>query len=180
MAFGLFVAGLGVAVAVAKSDRYYRFDWIPAWLMPLCWTGAIVVLVLGPAVCGDRQRVWVSFAALLGLVTIPLWVLTMFALMWDDGSREVKVTVSADGRHELVTEYFHNTIDPSCRVWLRERDGLFARQTLVWKRIEANCPTSVEFWDDSTIGITEYAKREPFKTTFDADRMEVAKPFTLP
>lgn len=172
----LYVAGLGVMYAQALSDPYYRFDVVSIWLWPLCWTAGLVLYGSFARSLVRRTWVWVVGAVPLAGVTISLWALMLIAsaLMSDD-SKVRAVQVSGDGRHELVTEYFTNMIDPSCRVWLRERDGLFARRTLVWERIEANCPARVAFADGNTIAITEREGRAPLSTTFDPERMVVAE-----
>ncbi|UFS97878.1 hypothetical protein [Nocardia huaxiensis] len=173
-ALAWFFAGIAALVAGMLSARFRWLGVVPVWGWAACWTVAVVFLALGPAVCRQRKRVWITLAALLGVVTAPLWALTLFAVMWDDNSKVVATTVSPDGRLEAVTEEFYNVIDPSCRVRIRERAGLLSRQFIVWKRIEASCPTDVSFLDNSTISITPAGSQNPVTIAIDTARMQGA------
>ncbi len=170
-----FAAGVATVPAVVLANRFYRFD-VPILAAPACWTAAVVLYVaFAPRLSRYRARVWGSLAAVLGLVTVALWPPAMLVDTWaDDGSEVVETEVSSDGRHELVTESFHSLIDPSCRVWLRERGGLFSRQALVWEGIDSMCPERVAFADGTGISITEADAAEPVTTTFDPDRLRTA------
>ncbi|MEV6323238.1 hypothetical protein AB0M45_18865 [Nocardia sp. NPDC051787] len=182
----LFAAGIAAMTAGGLAGRFYRFGAIPTWAyiwaMPACWTaGTVLYMAFAPRLCRYRKWVWVTCAAVLALVTAPLWGVAWLAASWaDDSSNVVAIEVSPDGRYEAVTEEFYDLIDPSCRVWLRERGGVFSRQALVWERIEANCPTHVSFTGDTAISITEGGAQRPITTTFDADRMRVAQILPTP
>ncbi|OCF83925.1 hypothetical protein AW168_02050 [Nocardia brasiliensis] len=149
--------------------------------LPLCWTlGWGLYSNFALRLFPGRQWLRLTIGAVLVLVALISWP-TSIALSSAAGSRlgTVKaVEVSPDGRYELVAQSFSDGFEPCCRVLLREHDGLFSRQTLVWERIEGNCPVRVYFPDNDTISITEWKDSAALTTTFDRDRMEVAQ--TLP
>ncbi|MFI9408058.1 hypothetical protein [Nocardia sp. NPDC052316] len=182
----LFAAGVAAWFVGGLPTRFYRLDFVPAWVfimaVPVCWTaGAVLWSHFVSGLCRCRPWVRGAIGAVLVLMTVVAWPITIFlsALVGDGGRGTIKaVEVSRDGRYEAVSESFWGFFDPSCRVWLRERGGLLSRQVLVWERIEANCPVRVYFPDDTTISITERKGDAPMTTTFDPDRMEVAR--TLP
>lgn len=179
----LVLLGVGIALAAIDGDRFYRIGRAPVWSLPACWTAAFALLVgFAPALARNRKPLWVTAAVLLGLLTLPLWLLAVLAssLSTDELNVIEAVHPSPDGRVHAVTETFYNVIDPSCRVWLREPGGLFARQVLVWERIEANCPQRVWFPDDTTISIDYGTKNQPFTTTFDPDNMRVTETSARP
>ncbi|MFD0000232.1 hypothetical protein [Nocardia sp. NPDC127526] len=170
-------AGIAVVPIWNHADRFYRFDWLPLWALPTCWTAAVVLLVLSPKLGSRRTPVQVVLAALLAPATVLAWPVSIWAEKFNDyGPKLVAVEVSPGGRHEAVTESFWGNGDPaSCQVWLRERGGPFSRQTLVWIRIAADCPQRVSFTDDTTISITDAGSTEPLTTTFDPNRMQPAQ-----
>lgn len=153
------------------------------WAAPVCCTAAVAVYIaFAPSLCRCRTRVWVTIGVALAM-TLFLWPMAMLETVLDsddDHSSVVAVEVSPDGRHEVVMESYFDGFDPSCRVWLRERGGLFSRQALVWKRIEWNCPTGVSFIGDTTISITDRRGHETVTTTFDADRMRIGQTSSTP
>ncbi|MFI6866227.1 hypothetical protein [Nocardia sp. NPDC050406] len=168
---GWFIAAPGDGLAV----RFYRFDVIPFVAAPMLWTAAVVLcFVCAPRLSGYRKWVWRTFVAVVTLAVIPLWILTSFitALFSEDGDVE-DVVVSPDGRHEVVSVPYYN-FDHGCRVWLRERDGLFSRQAMVWVEYEGPCPAQMSFLTDNTIRVTELHSGKTLTATFDPDRMSVA------
>ncbi|MEV0335114.1 hypothetical protein [Nocardia sp. NPDC050717] len=80
--------------------------------------------------------------------------------------------MSPDGRHEVVVVPYY-AFDSGCRVWLRERGGLFSRQALVWIESEGPCPARISFVGDSTISITPPHDAKVLTTIFDPDRTSV-------
>lgn len=182
----LFAAGVAAWFVGEFPRRFYRIPVVPGWMfvmaLPVCWTvGVMLYARFVRRLCRRGQWVRSAVGAVLLLVTVIAWpiaiILSPFA---DEGSRGKArvVATSDDGRYEAVSEPFWGWFDPSCRVWLRERGGLFSRQVLVWERIEGNCPVRVYFPDDTAIGITELKDSVPMTTPFDRDQMEVAR--TLP
>ncbi|WP_069162475.1 hypothetical protein [Nocardia altamirensis] len=182
----LFAAGVGAWFIGATPRRYYQLPFVPTWafvmVLPVCWTvGAAVYSHFVSRLC--RCRRWVRTATGVVLMSLMMiaWPISIFlsSAAGTGGRGTVRaVEVSPDGRYEAVTESFSDGFEPSCRVWLRERGGLFSRQALAWQRIEGNCPVRVYFPDDTTISVTERKDSAPMTTTFDRDRMEVAQ--TLP
>ncbi|WP_135236591.1 hypothetical protein [Nocardia sp. CS682] len=170
----LFAVGVAAGPAWFQSDRFYRFDWVPVWAPAACWTAA--VLLLAVARVGPRRSPGqLAVAATLGLVLVPVWAVSMFVHSFvAEESKVVAVAVSPDGSHEVVTEshkiYNH---PPGCRVLLRERDGLFSRQTTVWN--EDECPQRVSFTGDATISLTKPGSGKVETTTFDPQQMQVGK-----
>ncbi|WP_280466373.1 hypothetical protein [Nocardia brasiliensis] len=181
----LFTAGAAAWFVAASTPRFYRVDVVPTWVsimsLPLCWTlgwGLYSNFALKLFPC--KQWLRLTIGAALVLVALISWPISI-ALSSAAPSRfgtDKAVEVSPDGRYELVTQSFSDGFEPCCRVLLRERDGLFSRQTLVWERIEGNCPVRAYFPDNNTIGITEWKGGAPMTTAFDQDRLEVAQ--TLP
>ncbi|MGW4849544.1 hypothetical protein [Nocardia brasiliensis] len=165
-----FIAGPdGLAV------RFYRLDAIPFVAAPIFWTIAVVLcFACQPRLSGYRKWAWRTFVAVVTLVTLPLWMLTAFIAAWstDDGKIE-DIALSPDGRHEAVVVPYHD-FDFGCRVWLRERGGLFSRQALVWVEYEGPCPARISFVGEDTISITELHGEKTLTTTFDPDRISVA------
>ncbi|MGW4849004.1 hypothetical protein [Nocardia brasiliensis] len=149
--------------------------------LPLCWTlgwglYSNSALKLFPS----KQWLRRTIGAALVLVALISWPISiaLSSIVPSRFGTDKGVEVSPDGRYELVTQSFSDGFEPCCRVLLRERNGLFSRQTLVWERIEGNCPVRVYFPDDNTISITEWKRGAPMTTAFDRDRLEVAQ--TLP
>lgn len=143
--------------AAGSSLRWWRIGWMLG-VLALYAAGLGVVYASG---LSDRYyRVDV----------VSIW---MWPVCWGAG-----LVLYGSLAARLVTEYFSNMIDPSCRVWLRERDGLFARRTLVWERVEANCPVRVAFSEGDAIVVTESNTGAPLTMTFDREAMVVAE--TLP
>ncbi|MFG1793694.1 hypothetical protein [Nocardia sp. NPDC049149] len=164
---------------IARPDglavRFYRLDAIPLMATPIFWTIAVVLcFACNPGLSRYRKWVWRTFVAVVTLVTLPLWMLTAFIAAWASDDGDVKdIVLSPDGRHEAVVVPYHD-FDFGCRVWLRERDGLFSRQALVWVEYEGPCPTRISFIGDSTISVTELHGGKTLTTTFDPDRISVA------
>lgn len=173
--FGTESAMLGVDL-----DRYYRLDHLQPWSTLACWTAAFVLLVtFAHRLARNHTMLWIVCATLLGIPTFPLWLISLLASSSrpsDDFTRIVQAQTSPDGRIQAVTETFYNLIDPSCRVWLREPDGLFARRVLLWLKTESGCP-HIQFLDNTTISIDQRDGQPPLTTTFDPDRMQVAESF---
>ncbi|WP_458689024.1 hypothetical protein [Nocardia tengchongensis] len=139
--------GTGTAMLGVDLDRYYRLDHLQPWSTLACWTAAFVLLVaFAHRLARNHTKLWIACATLLGILTFPLWLISLLLVSsWptdDDLTRIVQVQPSPDGRVQAVTETFYSLIDPSCRVWLREPDGLFARRILLWLKTESGCPTS--------------------------------------
>lgn len=162
-------------------DRYYRLDNLQPWSTLTCWTAAFVLLVAFARRLARNRMLWMVCATILGILTFPLWLISLLLVSSsssrDDFTRIVQVQPSPDGQVQAVTETFYNMIDPSCRVWLREPDGLFARRVLLWQQTESGC-AHIRFLDNTTIEIDRRDGRPPVTTTFDPDRMQVAKSFT--
>lgn len=166
-----FIAGPDGGLAV----RFYRLDAIPLMAAPIFWTIAVVLcFACDPRLSRYRKWMWRTFVAVVTLVAIPLWMYTAFIAAWsgDDGDVE-DIVLSPDGRHEAVVVPYYD-FDSGCRVWLRERGGLFSRQALVWVEYEGPCPAQIFFTGDSTISVTELRDGKTLTTTFDPDRTSVA------
>ncbi|MFI9405195.1 hypothetical protein [Nocardia sp. NPDC052316] len=152
--------------------RFYRFGILPLEATPVIWTAAVVLYIFFPPVLPRYGKwVWGTVAAVLTLVTVPVWVLTAFAASVDRGEVEA-VAVSPDGRHEAVAVSYSG-FDSGCRVWLRERGGPFSKQALVWEETEGYCPARVSFAGATAISVTESDGRKTLATTFDPHRMSV-------
>lgn len=186
LVLGLVAAGFAAFGGLAYDSRLHRVD-IPVLVLPACWTAATVLYgVLALTLFRHRARVWVPAVAGLALLASAGWMLSMLVHVFaedgaEDGTEVVATEVSPDGRHELVAESYRNVIDPSCRVWLRERGGTFSRQDLVWRKIEASCPERMEFAQGHTIRIFEGdgagngTVGSPRTTTFDPESMRVTR-----
>ncbi|WP_159847541.1 hypothetical protein [Nocardia sp. CY41] len=170
----LFVGGVAAVPAWFQAYRFYRFDWVPVWALAVCWTAAVVLLAV-PRLGRRRGRGRIALAAALGVAMVPVWSVSMFVASFvAEDSAVVAIEVSADGHHELVTESYKEYNNPAaCRVLLRERGGLFSRQAYVWH--DEVCPQHVSFTGATTISLTEPGSGKPKVTTFDADRMQVAR-----
>ncbi|MEU8899644.1 hypothetical protein [Nocardia sp. NPDC048505] len=154
------------------AERFYRFDAIPFVASPMLWTVAVVLCL--PELTRYRKWVWRTFVVVVTLAVVPLWMLTGFIAAWSDEDGGVTDTVvSSDGRHEAVAVPVH-AFDIGCRVWLRERGGLFSRQALVWTESEGPCPAQISFVGDSTISVAEVRDGKTSTTTFDPERTSVA------
>ncbi|QBS38821.1 hypothetical protein DMB37_00505 [Nocardia sp. CS682] len=174
--FAATIATWFIAVPVdGLAVRFYRFDAIPLMAAPIFWTiAAVLCFACDPRLSRYRKWVWRTFVAVVTLVTIPLWIFTAFIAAWSGDDGNVKnITLSSDGRHEAVMVP-HHAFDSGCRVWLRERGGLFSRQALVWVEYEGPCPAQISFIGDSTISVTELHGGKTLTTTFDPDRTSVA------
>ncbi|WP_338759921.1 hypothetical protein V7968_30870 [Nocardia vulneris] len=177
-ALTLILTGIVAAVIAWPIDglavRFYRFDVIPLAAAPLLWTIAVVLFVVFlPRRPAYLESIRHTAAVVLTIVTVPAWVIA--ALMMSAGPHAGKTAVaevSPDGRHEAVAVPY-SAFDSGCRVWLRERGGLFSRQALVWEETEGYCPTRVFFADDTTISITDSSGRQTMTTTFDPERTQV-------
>ncbi|MFE9577303.1 hypothetical protein ACFYO1_13015 [Nocardia sp. NPDC006044] len=179
LAIPVLFAAATVTWFIARPDgmavRFYRLDAIPLVVAPIFWTLAVVLcLACAPELSRYRMWVWKTFVAVATLVTIPLWMLTAFIAAWSSDDGDVKdIVLSPDGRHEAIVMPYHD-FDSGCRVWLRERSGLFSRQALVWVEYEGPCPAEISFVDGSTISVTEFPGGKTLTTTFDPDRTSVA------
>ncbi|WP_280338995.1 hypothetical protein [Nocardia neocaledoniensis] len=165
-----FIAVPGDGLAV----RFYRFDGIPLVAAPMLWTAAVVLcFVCAPTLSRYRKWVWRMFVAVVTLVALPLWISTsLIAALSDDPGKVENTVVSPDGRHEVVAVPYY-AFDSGCRVWLRERGGLFSRQALVWLESEGACPARISFVGGSTISVTIFRDAKALTTTFDPDRTSV-------
>ncbi|MFI6217813.1 hypothetical protein ACIBCD_37900 [Nocardia brasiliensis] len=181
----LFAAGVAAWFTATSPPRFYRVDRVPTTVfvmaLPLCWTlgwGLYSNFALRLFPCRQWLRLTIGVAlVLVALISWPISIVLSSAAGSRFGTIRA-VETSPDGRYELVSQSFSDGFEPCCRVLLRERNGLFSRQTLAWERIEGNCPVRVYFPDNNTISITEWKDGAPMTTTFDRDRMEVAQ--TLP
>lgn len=173
--FAAAIAAWFIAGPEGLAVRFYRFDAIPLMAAPIFWTSAVVLcFACGPKLSRYRKWVWRTFAAVATLVAIPLWLLTAFIAAWSSDDGNVKdIVLSPDCRHEAVVVPYHD-FDSGCRVWLRERGGLFSRQALVWVEYEGPCPAEISFIGDSAISVTELHGGKTLTTTFDPDRTSVA------
>ncbi len=167
-----------VAVPVIyQSDRFYRFQEFPAWAVPVCWIATAVLIPLAPRMGWRRTRDWLVPGAVLAVSVVPLvpvMVLALALMSPTTNSTPTVVAVSPDGRHEAVRYRAEAMIDTICGVRLRERGGLFSRQTEVWAPESQPCPKRVSFTGNDTISIIDYHGRE-ITARFDADRMEVVQ-----
>ncbi|WP_159080293.1 hypothetical protein [Nocardia suismassiliense] len=172
----LLTTDLAAVPAIYQSDRFYRFQEIPGWALPVCWITTAALLVLAPRMGWRRIRDWLVPAAVLALAVLPVLPLMMiWAILGSSDSKPVVVAVSSDGRYDAVTHDLDAMIDTLCAVRLRERGGLFSRQTDVWTPRESEpCPKHVSFTGKDTISVIDARGRE-LTAHFDADRMEVAQ-----
>ncbi|WP_228835788.1 hypothetical protein [Nocardia brasiliensis] len=169
-----------VAVPVIYlSGRFYRLQEFLAWAVPVCWIATGVLVFLASRMGWRRTRDWLVPTAVLALSVLALLPLMLLWLLFAafmnpvDSTPKV-VAVSSDGRLEAVTYRAEAMIDTICGITLRERVGLFSRQTDVWEAPESQpCPKRVSFTGNDTISIIDYYGRE-IKVRFDADRMKVA------
>lgn len=173
--FAAAVAAWFIAGPDGLAGRFYRLDAIPLVAVPIFWTIAVVLcFACAPGLSGYRKWVWTTFVVVVTLATIPLWMLTAFIAAWSSDEGDVKdIVLSPDGRHEALVVPYHD-FDSGCRVWLRERGGLFSRQALVWVEYEGPCPATISFIGDSTISVTELNGGKTLTTTFDPGRTSVA------
>ncbi|MFB8282825.1 hypothetical protein [Nocardia colli] len=170
----LLAAELAAVPAIYLSNRFYRFQEIPAWALPVCWAVTVVLVVLAPRMGWRRVRDRLVPIVVLALAMTPVLPLMMLSAILDSSdSKPVVVAVSSNGRHEVVTHLVNAMIDTNCVVKLRERGGLFSRQTDVWEAPESEpCPKRVSFTGNNTISIIDYYGRE-ITARFDIDRMQV-------
>ncbi|PXX56557.1 hypothetical protein DFR70_119109 [Nocardia tenerifensis] len=172
----LLTIDLAAVAAIYQSGRFYRFQEIPGWAIPVCWIATAALLVLAPRMGWRRTRDRLVPAAILVLALLPvLPLMMMWVVFGSSDSKPVVVAVSTDGRYDAVTHEVDAMIDTLCAVRLRERGGLFSRQTEVWTAPESQrCPKSVSFTGQDTISIIDARGRE-LTAHFDADRMEVVQ-----
>ncbi|MEU8895633.1 hypothetical protein AB0C65_07235 [Nocardia sp. NPDC048505] len=172
----LLIVDLAGVPVIYLSDRFYRFQEFPAWVMPVCWIATAVLVLLASRMGWRRARDRLVPTAVLMLSVLPLAPLMMlWLIMSPSDSTPVVVAVSSDGRHEVVRYRAEAMIDTLCGVRLRERGGLFSRQTDVWQAPESQpCPTRVSFTGNDTISIIDYDGRE-ITAHFDAGRMKVTQ-----
>ncbi|WP_156161822.1 hypothetical protein [Nocardia vulneris] len=174
----LFAAAIAtwlVAGPEGLAVRYYRLGVIPFSAVPIFWTTAVVLcFACAPGLTRYPKWVWRTFVAVVTLVTLPLWMLTSFVAAWSAEDGDVQdIVLSPDGRHEAVVVPYQD-FDFGCRVWLRERGGLFSRQALVWVEYEGPCPAKISFTGDSMISVTDLHGGKTLTTTFDSARTSVA------
>ncbi|WP_280429358.1 hypothetical protein [Nocardia brasiliensis] len=174
LAVAALVAGIIAWPVDGLAVRFFRFDVIPLAVAPLLWTAAVVLFVVFPPRRPAYLKwMWRTSAAVLTLITVPVWVWTALVMSLSPHTgKTAMVEVSPDGRHEAVAVSY-SAFDSGCRVWLRERGGLFSRQSLVWEETEGYCPVRVSFSDDTTISVTDSSGRRTMTTTFDPERTQV-------
>ncbi len=172
----LLAAALVASAAILLAHRFYRMQVVSGFVPLMCWIVTVALLV--HAAKTGRWRTWTWFvpAAVLALEMVPLVPLMMLlAIFGSSDGKVVVVGVSPDGRYEAVTHDVNAVIDTLCGVRLRERDGLFSRQTRVWTAAEGQrCPRRVSFTETNTISIIDARGRE-ITAHFDPDRLEVAQ-----
>ncbi|WP_433575457.1 hypothetical protein [Nocardia brasiliensis] len=173
----LLIVDVAAVPVTYLSDRFYRFQEFPAWAVPVCWIATAVLVFLASRM--GWRRTWDRLvpAIVLALSVLPLLPLMMLSLLlrpYTSPSARTPpvVAVSPDGRHEAVTYRASAMIDTICGVRVRERLGLFSRQTDVWEAPESQpCPKRVSFTGDGTIRIIDYYGQE-LTAHFDPDRMK--------
>ncbi|MEV0758859.1 hypothetical protein [Nocardia sp. NPDC050435] len=172
----LLIVDLAGVPVIYLSDRFYRFQEFPAWAMPMCWIATAVLVLLASRIGWRRAQDRLVPAGILMLSVLPLAPLMLWWLLLNPSDRSpVVVAVSSDGRHEVVRYRTEAMIDTLCGVRLRERGGLFSRQTDVWQAPESQpCPKRVSFTGNDTISIIDYYGRE-ITAHFDAGRMKVTQ-----
>ncbi|WP_338762896.1 hypothetical protein V7968_36220 [Nocardia vulneris] len=176
----LLIVDLAAVPVIQQSDRFYRFQVFPVWAAPVCWIATAVLVCLASRMGWRRTRDWLVPTVVLTLSVLPLLPLVLLSLLlWplagSNDSRHVVVAVSPDGRHEVVRYRADAMIDTICGVRLRERGGLFSRQTDLWEAPESQpCPKRVSFTGRGTVSIIDYNGRE-ITAHFDADRMKVTQ-----
>ncbi|MGW4849545.1 hypothetical protein [Nocardia brasiliensis] len=175
----LLIVDLVAVPAIYQSDRFYRFQEFPVWAVPVCWIATAVLVPFAPRMGWRRTRDWLVPSSVLAVSVVPLVpvmpLVLAFALMIPTtGSTPTVVAVSPDGRQEAVIYHAEAMIDTICGVRLRERGGLFSRQTDVWSPESQPCPKRVSFTGNDTISIIDYNGRE-ITARFDADRMKVVQ-----
>ncbi|PSK90502.1 hypothetical protein CLV63_12236 [Murinocardiopsis flavida] len=185
LVLGLVAAGFAAFAAVPLGRRFYLLEApvLYAVAAPACWFAATVLYsVAARRVWGHRVWVIVVVAVAGALLCAAGAVLASLVALVHSGPPEetVAAEVAPGGRHVLVAESYVSVIDPSCRVYLRERGGPFSRQVVVWDRQEAPCPERMEFAGGNRIRIVEEAvpgrdTAPPLTTTFDRRRMSVAE-----
>ncbi|ASF11177.1 hypothetical protein NBRGN_070_00730 [Nocardia brasiliensis NBRC 14402] len=172
----LAVAALAAVPAIWWSDRFYRFQHVPLWALPVCLLGLASLVRLAPKSGWQRGWARVVPAALLTLAILPLVPVTMlWAAFGSEDENPVVVAVSPDGRHEARTHDVDAMIDTLCGVELRERGGLFSRRIPVWTAPEGQrCPQRVSFTGSDTITIID-ARGKEITAHFDARRLQVTE-----
>ncbi|MFI6865482.1 hypothetical protein [Nocardia sp. NPDC050406] len=172
----LAVTAIAAVPAIAWADRFYRLRDVAVWALPVCVLGFAALIVLAPRLGWRRAWAWLAPAAVLALAVIPLVVVTMaWAALGSDDGQTVAVEASSDGRHEAVTLHVSDAVDTLCAVRLRERGGLFSRQTKVWTAPEGQrCPQRVSFAANNTIVIVDARGRE-ITAEFDTREMRVTQ-----
>ncbi|WP_280430364.1 hypothetical protein [Nocardia brasiliensis] len=173
----LLTVDVAAVPVIYLSDRFYRFQEVPAWAVLVCWIATAVLVFLAPRMgwrsAWDRL-VPAIVLTLSVLPLLPLMALSLLLLPHTNPSNRTPpvVAVSPDGRHEAVTYRASAMIDTICGVRVRERGGLFSRQTDVWEAPESQpCPQHVSFTGNGTITIIDYYGRK-LTAHFDADRMK--------
>ncbi|MEV6276824.1 hypothetical protein [Nocardia sp. NPDC051832] len=172
----LLVAAPAAVLAIYVSDRFYRLQEIPFLSPMVCWLATGALIVYAPRWGWPRLRARLVPAVVLAFEVVPLLPLMLLWAAFAPGpSAVVAVEVSSDGRHEVVTHYVKDVIDTLCAVRLRERVGVFSRQTSVWTGVEGErCPQRVSFIGDDRISILDGRGRE-ITARFDAGRMQLGQ-----
>ncbi|MGX1811148.1 hypothetical protein ACWIGI_35970 [Nocardia sp. NPDC055321] len=178
----LILLGAGCAAVAVDTSRFYRLAAVLPWVWLTSWTAAFALLgVFASRLARKRARLLKTVSLCFCLLTFPVWWL---GLTSSDSSKATDPRVAAvqpspDGRLHAISETYYNIIDHSCRVWLREADGYFARRILIWQMTESGCPR-VWFPSDTTISV-DPRNGEPIQTsTFDRDRMRVTETTLTP
>ncbi|MEU0544959.1 hypothetical protein ABZ319_34320 [Nocardia sp. NPDC005978] len=171
--------GTGCAMVAVDENRYYRIDFVTGWIWLTSWTLSFALLgAFASRLARRRAKLLTSLSLCLCLLIFPVWWLALRGSDWSNAtpdSENETVLPSPYGRVEVVLENYRNFFDPSCRVWLREPDGLFARRILIWQEVRSNCPR-VAFPDSTTVSLTPLHGGPTQTTTFDPDRMRVTGP----
>lgn len=178
----LFAAGFAAFAAVPLGTRFFLLDapLFAASTAPACWITATALYAVAVRT-RFGHRAWVAAVVTTAgtMLSVSGVVLASMIGMLTPGVGDVAAVESApDGRHELVAETYFAVIDPSCRVYLRERAGPFSRQVVVWNRQDAPCPERMEFAAGDRIRIVEAEvvgrpTEAPLTTGFDPGRMRV-------
>ncbi|MGX1762891.1 hypothetical protein ACWIG5_39375, partial [Streptomyces lydicus] len=129
----LLTVDLAAVPMLYQSGRFYRFQEVPAWAVPLCWTATAVLIFLASRMGWRRTRDRLVPTAVLALAVLPLLPLMLIGLLLTaytspGGSTPRVLAVSSDGRYDAITYRADFMIDTICGITLRERGGLFSRQ----------------------------------------------------
>jgi hypothetical protein len=163
-------------IARVLAVRYYRLEWLgPVGIV--CFGLSVLAfhaLGLLLALRTFRSRV-VRIACVAGcgltLLVVAYFAVVGMAVALLSGRRTVTTVVqSPDGRYELVVESYWVIIDPAFDVWLREREGIFARKVLVWTSRESTAPKRVTFVERYQIEVMD-ERGDTRRSRFDPDTL---------